>query len=55
MKGGKKCKQRITVAFFVNAAGGKEGKSVVIWKSDNPRCFKHVDKKQFITVSPNLE
>ena len=43
-KGGKKCKQRVTVAFFVNAAGGKEGKPIVIWKSDNPRCFKHVDK-----------
>ena len=36
-KGGKKCKQRVTVAFFVNVAGGKECiKPVVIWKSENP-------------------
>ena len=33
--GGKKSKQRITVAFFVSAAGKKE-KPTVIWKSKNP-------------------
>ena len=39
-KGGKKSKQRITVAFFVSADGGKVGKPIVIWKSKKPRCFK---------------
>ena len=43
-KGGKKSKQRFTIALIANAAGGKE-KPIVIWKSDNPRCFKGVDKK----------
>ena len=42
-KGGKNSKQRITVAFFVTAAGTKE-KPVVIWKSENPRCLKRFDK-----------
>lgn len=42
-KGGKKCKQRITVALFVSATGAKE-KPVVIWKSENPRCLKRFDK-----------
>lgn len=42
-KGGKKCKQRITVAFFVSAAGVKE-KPIVIWKSENPRCMKRFEK-----------
>ena len=36
-KGGKKCKQRMSVTLIVNAAGGKET-PVVIWKSENPRC-----------------
>ena len=45
-KGGKQSKQRFTVAFFVNAAGGKELKPIVIWKSENPRCFKRLDKSQ---------
>ena len=44
-KGGKKSKQRITVAFIVNAAGRSEGKPIVIWKSENPRCFKGVKKE----------
>ena len=39
-KGGKKSKQRFTVAFFVNAAGEKEDEPIVIWKSKKPRCFK---------------
>lgn len=42
-KGGKKSKQRITVAFFVSAAGVKE-KLIVIWKSENPRCMKRFEK-----------
>ena len=42
-KGGKKSKQRITVAFFVSASGQKE-KPVVIWKSENPRCLQRFNK-----------
>ena len=45
-KGGKNSKQRVTLAFFVNAAGGKESKPILIGSSENPRCFKGVDKKQ---------
>ena len=39
-KGGKKSKQRLTVAFFVNAAGERVDQPIVIWKSKLPRCFK---------------
>ena len=38
-RGGKKAKERLTVALFVNAAGGKE-LPVVIGKSAKPICFK---------------
>ena len=45
-KGGKSYKQRVTVAYSVNAAGGKEGiKPIVVWTSENPRCLKGVDKR----------
>lgn len=40
-KGGKKSKERITVALIVNAAGEKET-AIVIWKSKKPRCFHSV-------------
>ena len=43
VSGGKKCKQRITVALFVTASGKKE-KPLLIWKSENPRCLKRFDK-----------
>lgn len=39
--GGKQSEERITCAFFVNAAGGKE-KPIVIGKSKNPRCFRGI-------------
>ena len=39
--GGKKSKERLTCAFFVNASGDKE-KPVVIGKSVKPRCFKGI-------------
>ena len=38
-KGGKKAKERFTIAFFANAAGGRE-QSIVIGKAAKPRCFK---------------
>ena len=39
-KGSKKSKQRLTVAFFVNAAGERVDQPIAIWKSKLPRCFK---------------
>ena len=41
-KGGKKAKQRFTIALIANAAGGKES-AIVIWKAEKPRCFKGID------------
>lgn len=38
-----KSKKWITVTLITNAAGGRE-KPIVIWKYENPRCFKHFDK-----------
>ena len=39
-KGGKKSKQRITVALFVKVDGGEVGKLIEIWKSKKRRCFR---------------
>ena len=41
-RGGKKCKTRLTIAFFVNAAGQKINESIVTWRSAKPRCFKNL-------------
>ena len=41
--GGKKSKKRVTVAFFVSAAGTKE-KPILIWKSETPRCLRKFNK-----------
>ena len=45
-KGGKKCKQRFTVTFIVNGVGKSEGKPIIIWKSENPRYFKGINKSE---------
>ena len=42
-KGGGKNKERLTIAFFANAAGGKE-QPIVIAKAAKPRCFKGITK-----------
>ncbi|XP_011409024.1 PREDICTED: tigger transposable element-derived protein 6-like [Amphimedon queenslandica] len=42
-RGGKKSKQRFTIAFFVNANGEKEI-PIVVWKSENPHCFSKIKK-----------
>lgn len=44
-KGGKKSKQRLTIAFFVNGAGESESLPIVIWRSKQPRCFRGVKKE----------
>ena len=50
MQSGKKAKQRITLAFIVNAAGGKEV-PIVVQKAASPRCFKCLkDKKNPLGV-----
>ena len=43
-KGGKKTKQRLTVAFFVNAAGQKIDQRVVIWKNKSTTLFQEVGR-----------
>ena len=48
-KGGKNSKQRVTVAFFVSAAGKKE-KPISIWRSENPRCLHRFDKSLLLQV-----
>ena len=46
-KGGKKVKQRVTIALIANADGEKEA-AIVIWKSENPRCFKGIVGATFL-------
>ena len=41
-RGGKKSKTNLTIAFFVNAAGEKAIKPLVVWRSEKPRCFKNI-------------
>ena len=42
--GGKRSKERLTCALFVNASGGKE-RPIIIGKSANPRCFRGIADK----------
>ena len=58
-KDGKKSKQRITVAFFVRADGGKVGKPIVIWRRKKAKILSissASDKllKFLILMIPNL-
>lgn len=48
--GGKKSKERVTCAFFVNAAGGSE-EPIVIGKSKSPRCFKAIKDRSQLPCS----
>ena len=41
---GRKSKTRLTIAFFVSAAGEKVIEPIVIWGSAKPRCFKNLIK-----------
>ena len=41
-RGGKKSETRLTIAFFVNAAGEKAIEPLVVWRSKKPRCFKNI-------------
>ena len=46
-RGGKQSKMCTTLVFFVNnALGESESPPIVIWKSQNPRYFKGVNKSQ---------
>lgn len=42
--GGKRSKERLTCAFFVNGSGDKE-KPIIIGKSANPRCFRGISDR----------
>ena len=44
VRGGKKSKLRLTIAFFINAAGEKE-LPIVIGKAKLSRCFKGLQNK----------
>ena len=41
-RGGKKLKTMLNIAFFMNAAGEKAIKPLVVWRSKKPRCFKNI-------------
>ena len=41
-RGGKKSKTKLTIAFFVNAAGEKAIEPLAVWRSKKPRCFKNI-------------
>ena len=41
-RGGKKSKTRLTISFFVNAAGKKAIEPLVVWRSKKPCCFKYI-------------
>ena len=45
----KKSKHRFTVAFFATASRKKEI-PIVIWKSQNPRCFKKLTKHSYLLI-----
>ena len=53
-RGGKKPKKRLTIAFFVNAAGEKAIEPLEVWRSKKPRCLKNIrvypDLMAFITT-----
>ena len=41
-RGGKKSKTRLSIAFFVNAAGEKAIEPLVVWRSKKLHCFKKI-------------
>ena len=43
--GGKKSKDRITIALCANGDGSEKLNPWIIGRSKNPRCFKHVNRK----------
>ncbi|ODQ69032.1 hypothetical protein LIPSTDRAFT_31013 [Lipomyces starkeyi NRRL Y-11557] len=45
--GGKKAKDRITLALTVNGDGSDKLKAWVIGKSKNPRCFRNINRQLF--------
>jgi hypothetical protein len=42
--GGKKSKDRVTLAFIVNGDGSEKLEPWIIGKSQNPRCFKKINR-----------
>ena len=49
--GGKKSKDRVTIALTVNASGSEKFEPWIIGKAKNPRCFK---KHQYETPGSSL-
>ncbi|XP_035673006.1 tigger transposable element-derived protein 4-like [Branchiostoma floridae] len=53
--GGKQAKDRLTLVLCANMAGGKE-KPLIIGKSENPRCFKNIDRPSLpVTYTNNAK
>jgi DDE superfamily endonuclease/Fission yeast centromere protein N-terminal domain/Tc5 transposase DNA-binding domain len=48
--GGKKSKDRITMAFTSNADGSEKFVSWIIGKSKNPRCLKNINRKMLRVI-----
>jgi hypothetical protein len=48
--GGKKSKDRITLALTVNADGSEKLEPWVIGRSKNPRCLKHIKNRQNLRI-----
>ena len=51
--GGKKSKDRVTVALTCNADGSEKLEPWIIGKSTNPRCFKHVNRSHLRVIYRN--
>jgi hypothetical protein len=41
---GRRSKDQITLALIVNATGTNKWEPWIIEKSENPRCFKHINR-----------
>jgi DDE superfamily endonuclease/Tc5 transposase DNA-binding domain/Fission yeast centromere protein N-terminal domain len=48
--GGKKSKDRITIALTVNADGSEKLEPWIIGRSKNPRCLKHIKNRQNLRI-----
>jgi hypothetical protein len=48
--GGRKSKDRITLALTVNADGSEKLEPWVIGRSKNPRCLKHIKNRQNLRI-----
>jgi DDE superfamily endonuclease/Tc5 transposase DNA-binding domain/Fission yeast centromere protein N-terminal domain len=50
IKGGRKSKDRVTIALTVNADGSEKLEPWIIGRSKNPRCLKHIKNRQNLRI-----